>query len=723
MPHRPIIGLLLAAALTGCDGSGRAPVDASQPDRAAPDGSADTLPDGMASDMMPDATTDAIPDAIDGTPDAMPDAFVEPEPGTVAVIVTLDGEPAAGVRVVQGGTRLEAFTDDRGRVRMALDLAVEGEVMVIASHPEARQRGEWLYEGIEQPVVLPLRRFGPDNPEYRFQDPGEPRRRNTTAQCGHCHLTINDAWFGSAHQTTAKNPVVLDLYAGTAAAFVDARTCTDNGGTWRLGRTPGADVITERCFVGDGLLPARNPDCAEGGCFEPGDTGGCADCHAPAINGALGGRDLLDARAIAYDYGISCDVCHRVEAVLDEGPPGIAGRLKLHRPSDNGPITLGAGGLLPLTFGPSHDSPNPRMGSTQRDHYRNSRICSGCHQHDVAVDGIDRQRWPDGRLPIQSTWAEWRDGPLAEAPCQSCHMPPEPGAANSADLQEFLPAALIGLQAGWFRPPGAVRRHRWPGPRVEETLTQQAAAVFVRPSIDGDRLTARVEVRNVGAGHGLPTGEPLRQVLLTVEATCGDRPLDAVDGDAVPAWGGALAQKDAGADWQTWADAAPGDVIRVVRITDEWHDYDGFGPFGDGTFDATQKGMPIERVVGEAAVVDIGGGRVQTDGPLPMGDRAYLVRGGALAGAPGFGFARIVVDGDGRVVPHFLARDVRSDNRLPPGGRWTSTHVFEADGCEAPRVTARLLYRPWPWALGRERGWTPREIEMARVERAVGGMP
>lgn len=705
---------LLLGLLCACDDPGAAP-DAAPVDRGPTP--ADSAPDRQP-DGPPDARLDVSPDSrIDGALDAGP----TPIPGSALVRVTLDGEPAADVRVVQGGTTTEVFTDARGLARVPLDLTVVGDIMVIASHPRARQRGEWLYDDFEEPVELPLRRYGSDNPDYRFQDPGEPRRRNTTAQCGHCHLTINDAWFGSAHQTSASNPVVHDLYAGTAA-YADAAACAANGGVWRIGRLPGRDEMGGRCYLGDGLLPSHNPDCADGPCPAPVETGGCADCHAPAINGRLGGRDLLEARAIAYDYGVSCDVCHRVESVLDEGPPGVAGRLRLHRPSNAGPITLGAGGLLPLTFGPSHDSPNPRMGSVQRDHYRNGRICSGCHQHDVQIDGLDRARWPDGRLPIQSTWQEWRDGPLADAPCQSCHMPPEAGAANGADLQEF-PAALVGIQAGWYRPPGSVRRHRWLGPQVEadrpDGMVQRAAAVFVRPRRDGERLSAEVEVRNLGAGHALPTGEPMRQILLTVSARCDDAPLPAIDGDVVPAWAGAVARQEANGDWSRWPDAQPGDVIRVVRITDDWHDYPGFGPFGDGTFAAAEKGLPVERYVGAATVVSHEDGRVITEPALPDGDRAYLIRDGAPAGAPGFGFARITVDGDGRVVPHFLARDVRSDNRLLPGARWTSTHVFAAGDCPAPTVTAELTYHAWSWDLGRQRGWTPRVIPMARVERSM----
>lgn len=706
---RTPIPLLTALALAACDPGGSGPADLAPPRDAAPDTTTDAAPDARPADAAPaDAHLDAGPR----------DAEVVPE--AIDVQVLLDGEPAAGVRVVQGGIDGAWFTDADGRVRVPLDLAVVGDVMVIASHPEARQRAEWIIPGIEQPVVLPLRRFGPDNPAYRFQDPGEPRRRNTTAQCGHCHLTINDAWFGSAHRESASNPVVHDLYAGTAAALDDPDRCAEAGGRWRMARLPGTDERGFRCFLGDGVLPTLDPACADGPCPEPARTGGCADCHAPAINGALGGRDLLEARAIAYDYGVSCDVCHRVEAIDPDGAPGIAGRLRLHRPSDPGPITLGAGGLLPLTFGPSHDSPNPRMGSVQRDHYRDGRICSGCHQLDAApeIGALDPTRWPEGTLPIQSTWSEHQSGPLADIPCQSCHMPPEPGAANGADLQAF-PDALVGIQAGWYRPPGSVRRHRWTGPRDADTLPKRAAAVFVERALADGRLEARVTVRNVGAGHAIPTGEPMRQMLLRVEARCGDAPLAAIDGDALPGWAGALDGRPAADDWTRWPGAAVGDVIRVVRRPGGFHDYTGPGPFGDGRFTPAERGLPIERVAGEATVTAVApDGAVQLDRPLPAGDFAWRARGDALAGAAGFGFARVLTDAAGRaMVPHFIADDVRSDNRLSPGARWSSTHVFDAAGCADPTVRATLTYRAYPWWLRTERRWTPREIVMAEVVR------
>ncbi|MCA9539903.1 MAG: hypothetical protein KC620_13490, partial [Myxococcales bacterium] len=415
---------------------------------------------------------------------------------------------------------------------------------------------------------------------------------------------------------------------------------------------------------------------------------------------------------------VHCDVCHRVESIDPAAPPGVAGRLHLVRPSESAPITLGAGGLLPLTFGPGYDSPNPRMGSVQRDHYRNGAICQGCHQLDAAPRlpgaALDRARWPDGTLPLQSTFAEWQASPYADiAPCQSCHMPPEPAVSNSADLQAF-PAADIGLQGGWLRAPGTVRRHSWTGPRFDDTLLNLAAAVFIDKSVADGVLTAQVTVQNVGAGHALPTGEPLRHLLLTVEARCADAPLAPIGGEALPAFAGAIAGKPAGADWRDWPEARVGDVIRVVRRPGGFRDYTGFGPFGD-RFRPEEKGLPIEEAAGQATVLEVE--PLVLSNELPEGDQAWLTRGPALAGAPGAAFARVLVDPEGQqMVPHFAAVDVARDNRLLPGARSTSEHRFAAD-CAEPIVEAHLIYRPWPEALRVERRFVPRERVIAEARR------
>ncbi|MCC6619895.1 MAG: hypothetical protein IT385_01490, partial [Deltaproteobacteria bacterium] len=640
----------------------------------------------------------ALAVALTGCPDQEDAAssIVDEDPHIPIVVeVTLDGAPVADARVTQGGVPGVTLTDHIGRAALSLDPHVGGEVVVMASTPSARiGAATWTPDAPDPTrLTIALTRFAPeDNPDYAFQDPGEPGRRETTAQCGHCHLTINDGWSSSAHRSAARNPNVQALYRG--ATLTDEPDCRARGGTWIPGSTVKGQPEPGRCLLGPGVLPTLNPEACDGDACDGSEAafGACADCHAPGMTGAdtgaLGGQDLAKAEGHALDYGVHCDVCHRVEAIDLEAPAGVAGRLVLHRPSEASP-SIALGRFEPLTFGPHHDVANPRMGSVQRDHFLEATLCAGCHELEqpALVPGarLDPTRWPDGALPVHSTFSEWQAGPLAPAaPCQSCHMPPAPEPWNGADLQAF-PNTEPGIAGGWPRPPGSVRHHTWPGPRsADGRLLALAAHVTVTRRLDDTQTSAEVTVTNVGPGHALPTGEPLRALVLTVDAWCGDARVEALGGDVVPDHGGHLASQRRGDDWTRWPGATPGERLRIVKLSDDYRDYDGVGPFASpargGRFTAAEKGLRREALAGERTIVAVDGDVVTLDRPLPDGDVAYRLPPAtadagpvpALAGAPGFAFARVLVGADGaRMVPHFLAVDVASDNRLAPGLTWT----------------------------------------------------
>ncbi len=669
-------------------------------------------------DVADDVTPDTEEDATDTAEDAELDV---PWPEQVTVVVTVDGEPAQNSIVAQGGTGTHYITDENGEVVVDVDFETVGDLGFTASHPEARIG--WV--GLERPadrVEIALSRYdASDNDEYLFQDPGTPRNSPTTAQCGHCHITLNRDWYNSPHRTAASNRSVQDLYRGGAFAFDDSDSCENAGGTWLPSPALGNGSERDRCFIGSGVVPTLNPEC-DGPYCSVEETGACADCHAPGIDGPLGGNDLRDATGHAFSAGVHCDVCHRVDSIDPQAPAGVGGRLVLTRPSE--PRTGPLGPWSPLIFGPSHDSPNPRMGSVQRDHYRDGTLCSGCHElrQPVLVPGaqIDVERWPDGVLPIHSTWTEWEEGPLSEAtPCNACHMPPEAADLNGANLEDF-PLTDIGVQGGWTRAPGSVRHHSWVGPRTEESrMLQVAAALFVEVETVDGVVTARVRTKNVGPAHAIPTGEPLRSLLLTVEAFCGDEALPATGGDLVPDYGGASDYRTSAQGFAEWPSASVGDRVVGVRTTGDWYDYTGYGPFGDGRFSVEERGLPRVELAWRHEVEDVSeSGEVTLSGPTDGADGAYLISDPAeLAGSPGFGFARVLAGQDGRrMVPHFEAVDVVSDNRLLPQEDWTSEHSFQGN-CETPTVVARLIHRPYPLTLARERGWDVNDQVMVEVRR------
>lgn len=675
-----------------------------------------------ASELDADSGMDS---ADAGEPDSGP--RVEPDPSQPFIVtVTLDGAPVAGAVAMQGGASEHVFTDANGQAVITLDPAVQGEPAFVATHPDARNWSADLTAADGQSVTVELTSFSrADNPRYMFQDPGTPDRRRTTAQCGHCHRTINDAWYDSPHRTSASNPTVHDLYSGAAHRYGDQVACENAGGVWASGPLPGGVELGERCYFGDGALHTLNA-CGDGACEDDAtDYAECANCHAPGINGQIGGRGLHEARAFAYDYGVHCDVCHRVEDVVPfaEGT-GVAGPLLLLRPSEEGPVTLGAGGFLPLSFGPHLDVINVRMGISHRPHYRSGTICAGCHQHDseVHLPGFeaDRARWPDGRIPVQSTFAEWRDGPFGETtPCNECHMPPDASVLNGSDWQLFQESPL-GSVGGWVRAPGSVRRHAWFGPRQPESrMLELAAGLFLRPTAVETGWQVALTVRNSGAGHAIPTGEAMRSLYVTIDATCAETPLPATGGDVVPWFGGFAERREAGDDWTRWPNAQPGDRLVVTRLAGTWIDYEGWGPFGDGTFDAEAKGLARELYVGAVEILATDSDEATLSAALPEGDVVYRLPANsdaALAGMPGFGFARVMLGAKAYTrVPHFRATDVVIDNRLMPATEWTSEHTFGP--CDDPTFTARLWYQAYPYQLADERAWDNPLVLVQEVRR------
>jgi putative hemolysin len=624
--------------------------------------------------------------------------------------------------VMQGGGLEHVFADALGQATVRLDPSVLGELTVVGVFPGTRVVGTDVLSPQEL-VIVELRRYSTeDNPDYTFLDPGTPVRNNATIYCSHCHVRQVEDWVDTPHGTSASNPVVHDVYSGTAAALT-AQACEVAGGAMDEARQPGGGVFNT-CVLGGGTVADLNPTC-EAPCDAPVKTGACADCHAPGIDGELGGRDLLEATGIAYEHGVHCDVCHKVAEVDLSQPAGVAGRLEILRPDVTGAVDADIASQL--QFAPLPDVLNLSMGSVYSELHTQARFCAGCHEHEqrALVPGttLDLERWPSGTLPVHSTYSEWEAGPEeGVAPCQACHMPPDAMAGNSAGIN-VLPLAIPGRIGGWWRPAGTSRRHVWTGPRSSVTdMLPLAVTLAVDTTLEDGMLVVQTSLRQTGAGHAVPTGEPLRAMVLTVSTTCDGEEVLAVSGQALPATAGYLAVREAGEAWDQWPEAQVGDVLRVVR-DEGWLDYAGFGPFGDGRFASQDKGLRDLRVVSTSEVISVDGeGNVSLTVPMGAGDRVFLGRMAGtevspIAGAAGMDFARVLTDDAGTLmVPHHRAVDVVRDNRLLPGQTWTMSHSFAAP-CEVPEVVARLTYRAYPWWLAEERGWSNPERLVTEVVR------
>jgi hypothetical protein len=681
---------------------------------------------------------------------------------TVSGVVTDGSDPVAGAIVMQGGGAIpDARTGADGTFTIELTRAIPGAPTLVAAKEGYRTDGIEFTELPTQPVELVLHIVAPpDNTDYVFGAPGAggDHHDSSTAYCGHCHTLFTKQFKASKHATSARNPLLQDLYAGVSRAHATESACTEAGGAWRAGLVAGtAKDTTAKCYLGAGVLPDLNPACGGAGkpscddptlvdAKKPTRFGQCADCHAAGIDGKAGGRNLHDAVGLAFEDGNHCDVCHHARDVDLTKPPGAGGALVMQRPSEPQNDKPGAKPRQAL-FGPLADVPNRFMGGSYQPVFSSSVFCAACHEQKQAAlvpgTALDKARWPDG-LPTHSTYSEWLDSPLSAAgkPCQTCHMPPDDtGLLSTVDITDATNAGLI---YGFVRPPEQIRQHGFRHPlQGSPRLIDGAVSLTLTLTRTGAELSASVSLKNLRGGHAIPTGEPMRQLVLIVRGTGCGTPLSSIGGLTLDELAGAAATGVIGADvtpagttW-TWAQGAarakPGDRVRVVRASGAWADYPGIGRYASPTLAPKDKGLPIATSVGEAGIVGTTATGVTLSAAIAVapGDVAYLgdpigeLADGdaarALAGEAGVVFARVLVDGAGaRGVPHYRAIDMVRDNRLPPKVEATTTHAFALPiDCATGELTATLLYRPVPVDLGRERGWSPRDYVIAAATEAV----
>jgi len=691
----------------------------------------------------------------------------EPLPETFVVTgVVTDGEAEVeGAIVMQGGGKPAFTTGPDGTFSIELTTAIPGTPTIVAAKIGYRAKGEEFLELPAGPITLELLAANPpDNTAYTYGPPGTGDPNNSTAFCDHCHTLFVKQFLGSAHAKATKDPLVQDLYAGVTEAAQDAAACTAIGGVFRAGLVPGtASEAALKCYLGGGVLSDLNPTCGAPGdaaCDDPAlpaakkptAFGACADCHSPGIQGVAGGRNLHDAVGTAFEAGNHCDVCHHVRDVDLSKPAGVAGALILQRPHEKQSDQPGAK-VVQVMYGPLPDVPVEFMGGSYQPKFATSELCGGCHElHQPALvpgSALDPGRWPEG-LPIHDTHAEWASSSwnTPGTQCQFCHMPPDDtGLKSSMDLTDETSASI---PYGFVRPPEQIRKHTFRSPLdgtprlIDGALNLVLATALGTAAGGGPVVKATITVQNVLAGHAIPTGEPMRSLVLVVQAEgCGETWV-AAEGSTIQDGGGFVARGVVGGDVQAngaslaWAAGAAaakaGMRVRVVRPTGAFDDYAGVGFFADATLTPEEKGLEIFAPVGEASVLSAAAGSVVLEAAIAVqaGDVVYLGDGLpavmddgaasiAIAGAAGYTFAKTLVDPLGaRHVAHYRAVDIASDNRIPPQGSAEVSQSFAIPaGCATGKVSATLVYRPVPVDMARLRGWAAKDWVVAKASESV----
>jgi hypothetical protein len=240
----------------------------------------------------------------------------------------------------------------------------------------------------------------------------------------------------------------------------------------------------------------------------PNSNGNCATCHIPISgmkNPFNSDPDSLDHVAAE---GINCDFCHKIsgaEIDITGGRPGILS-YKFTRPSKGNQIFYGP---LDDVF-PGDDSYHPL--------YKQSRYCAPCHHG---------RFW---NVLVYSEFQEWADSSYAKRNihCQQCHMKPDGVMTRFASKKH----------GGVVRNPATLASHVNFGIKDVQFM-RESISLKTQASLVKDRLHVTAVVKNVSAGHHYPTGNPMRNMLLLVEATDrnGQR-LTLVKGEKLPEWAG-----------------------------------------------------------------------------------------------------------------------------------------------------------------------------------------
>ncbi len=253
----------------------------------------------------------------------------------------------------------------------------------------------------------------------------------------------------------------------------------------------------------------------------------CEGCHSAAgmVTGEIKKPGLSGLSPVAL-AGVSCDICHSVSGTTHWQTPS-------HEP-ENGSLILTpgvdtTGGPKLIKRGPFKPSKDCGTGfheCIESPLHLRADLCAGCHQVYHYED----------HFPLEATYLEWKHGAYAqkEILCQDCHMVDIPTFMRTADefrkperkeYRHFFNGAnylLYYLASGAFKKAGDDKKAAMIKEKYEMAVKrlQSAADLEVSPVYrDGKLAEVKVRVKNIRAGHNLPTSlTNVRQMWLEITA-------------------------------------------------------------------------------------------------------------------------------------------------------------------------------------------------------------
>lgn len=199
----------------------------------------------------------------------------------------------------------------------------------------------------------------------------------------------------------------------------------------------------------------------------------CLGCHAPL---AVQTGDMTLQRKVSWE-GVTCDYCHSMTEVNMTAP----------NPKPKLEFNL-------VKSGPLKDAVPAGHGAAFSEVHVTSAVCAPCHQYRNAQG-----------LEVLGTYSEWQASSYAKAgkQCQSCHMSRVAGDVVDPKFKRSS-ATKVNL-------------HEMPGSHSLNQLNSTVKAHLSAARTDG-QIKVTVDVVNSGAGHYVPTGSPLRKIVLELRA-------------------------------------------------------------------------------------------------------------------------------------------------------------------------------------------------------------
>ncbi len=224
----------------------------------------------------------------------------------------------------------------------------------------------------------------------------------------------------------------------------------------------------------------------------------CGECHAPIARRT---GQLPPPDGSRFDEtskkGVSCDYCHTVKTVVEP--------VNVRTISDPGDVKRG----------PRGDGESPYHKVKFSETHTDPAFCGACHNVIHPTSGA----------LIIDTYSEWKEGPYAEegTRCQDCHMTPGPGVSKNPGKSSFMGEERDHVATHFF-PGGSSFFQEREGNDAQAALAgkmlEAAAALETETTETEAGYNLLVRVKNVGAGHKIPTGVAyIRKMWLEVTAT------------------------------------------------------------------------------------------------------------------------------------------------------------------------------------------------------------